>query len=226
MTDDPTTKLGTEPRYSVSHAADLIRANRNTVRAWFTGIQFAKRAPQRAVLKLDHPECEPTMLSFFNLVEAGFLAAYRAKKISMQRLRAAMEFAESRLGIERPLLTDSFRTDGQELFLEHDRSLLEATKSPGQYVWPEAVSQYFQSVDYRVGGPTAYWLLGRERGCVADPRLEFGEPIVPRRAIRVELIYSRFRGRESVDEIAEDLKLLTEEVEEAIRCGDDLNLAA
>jgi uncharacterized protein (DUF433 family) len=219
MADSLTEKVGREPRYSLPHAADLLGVPTTTIRNWVCG--------QTAVIVLDHPTLEPVALSFFNLVEAGFLAAYRRKAgVSMQRVRIALERSKAFFKDERPLLRRTFKSDGKNLFYEEDHSLVDMSGTPGQTGWPEVIREYFKRIDYDSFGPTQYWLLGRHRGCIIDPRVEFGEPVTPRSGVRISLIYSRFQAEESMEEIAEDFGLHREEVEEAIRCSNDLLKAA
>lgn len=45
----------------------------------------------------------------------------------------------------------------------------------------------------------------------------YGEPMI--RGVRIEIIVSRFRGGESIMSLADDYKIKSGEVEEAIRCG-------
>ena len=50
-----------------------------------------------------------------------------------------------------------------------------------------------------------------------DPRYSFGNPIIANRNIRTDVVAGRFRAGESVMELAEDLDVPMNEVEEAIR---------
>jgi uncharacterized protein (DUF433 family) len=50
-----------------------------------------------------------------------------------------------------------------------------------------------------------------------DPRYSFGNPIIANRHIRTDVVAGRFRAGESVSELASDLEIPIEEVEEAVR---------
>ena len=220
MSEGMTEKLGREPRYPLADVARMIEVPVPTLRSWLAGT--AKTEP---VLRADAELSDG--VSFFNFVEASFLATYRRHfKISMQRLRVALEFAAEQLKDPRPLLHERFETDGVDLVARQDDQLVDASGTPGQYEWPEVVEQYFKSIDYDSVGATAFWILGRERSCVVDPRVEFGRPVLPRSGVAIELVNSRFLAGESLDEIAHDFGLGPEEVEEAIRCSTELHIAA
>jgi uncharacterized protein (DUF433 family) len=50
-----------------------------------------------------------------------------------------------------------------------------------------------------------------------DPRYGFGNPIIAKRNIRTDVVAGRFQAGEPISELASDLEIPTEEIEEAIR---------
>jgi len=224
MDDSTTTKLGTEPRYLLADAAILADVPSQTLRKWVSGWPGSKsRNSQPACIRLDSVLTEPLSLSFFNTIEAGFLSAYRHLGVPMQKIRPAIEYAQARLGIDRPLLQETFRVNGKELFVEYQeksvggRRLVNVSKS-GQTAWPEVVDAFFRSIEYDKHGPIMRWLFGPERRFVGiTPTLAFGSPCIVRRGIATDVINGRFQAGEGHEEIAEDLDVSTVEVEEALR---------
>jgi uncharacterized protein (DUF433 family) len=164
---------------------------------------------------------QPACLSFFNVVEARFLAAYRDVGVPMQRVRPALEFVAKRMKIQRPLLTQRFETDGRNLFVHwinearDARGLLDVSAG-GQYAWPEIVASHFREIEFRDEKPVRLW-LNPAHTIAVDPTIGFGLPIIPAKGIRTEILFERFRSGETVDEIVEDFGLERSEVEEAIR---------
>ena len=223
MPDSLTEKLGTEPRYLLADAAIFANVPTPTLRNWVRGTSgTAGRSPQPAVIQLDGLMEEPLAISFFNVIEAGFLSAYRSMGVPMQRVRPAIEYARERERIARPLLDENFQVNGRDLFLEYSREtgakgLLNVSRS-GQAAWPEIVDSHFRSIQYDEQGPILKWLFGAERPIVGiDPRLSFGEPCIVGRGLRTDVLFGRFVAGESRDEIAEDFSITGEEVEEALR---------
>jgi uncharacterized protein (DUF433 family) len=217
-----TEKLGSEPRYPIFEAAILAGTTAQTLRRWVVGTKRAPgRAAQSALIRIDGGLREPIHLSFFNVVEAGFLAAYRKLDVPMQRVRKALDYAETRLDMERPLLGEQFRVAGKDLFREFtersgETQLLNVSRS-GQIEWPEAVAAYFRAIEYDRHGPVLMWLLSERRMVGINPRIAFGEPAIVRRAIATRVVFERFEAGEEPEEIAEDLGLETAEVSEAVR---------
>ena len=212
-----TTQHGVAPRYAISEAARILRVKPVTLRTWCVGWKKTPaRRGQPPVIRADGDQLDETYLSFFNLIEAGFLNAYRETGAPMQRVRAALEFCRTRLSIPRPLLTQRFRIDGRDLVLEYDKGLLNASAS-GQYLWPELVERWLREIDFDSVGPIQVWIAGRESSILVNPRIGFGVPILGSCGVRTEEIVSRFHAGEEPREIAEDLGAKEGEVLDAIR---------
>lgn len=212
-----TTEYGTAPRYAISEAARILRVKPMTLRTWCVGwTETSARRSQPPVIRPDGDQVDGTFLSFFNLIEAGFLNAYRETGAPMQRVRVALDFCRGRLSIERPLLTERFQILGRDLLVECDRGLLNASAS-GQYVWPELVERWLREIDFDPQGPFQVWIAGRENSILVNPRIGFGVPILASCGVRTEEVVARFHAGEDPREIAEDLGAKEDEVVEAIR---------
>lgn len=217
-----TEKLGAEPRYPIAEAAILAGTTAITLRRWGAGIRPAPgRSAQPALIRLDGGLGDPVHLSFFNVVEAAFLAAYRQLHVPMQRVRRALDYSKTRIQIDRPLLGEQFRANGKDLFREFvertgEKRLLDVSRS-GQVEWPVAVAEYFQAIEYDQHGPVLMWLLGARRVVGINPRVSFGEPAIVRRGIATRVVFERFFAGEEPEDIAEDLSLSAAEISEAVR---------
>ena len=208
---------GIEPRYRLAEAAKIIGMPAPTLRTWFCGWPSGKPP----VLSPDGGADGAPILSFFNVVEARFLDAYRRRGVSMQRVRRALDFVSEHLpGFERPLLKPDFETDGEALFVELQETgkaptLLEASGGR-QLVWPEAVREHFQSLDFDArGDPTRLWLDNR-RKVMLDPRFGWGLPVIAGSGVRTDVLFERLEAGEELDTIAEDFSLELSEVEAAV----------
>ncbi|RIL07547.1 MAG: hypothetical protein DCC71_02685 [Proteobacteria bacterium] len=220
--ESTTEKLGSEPRYPIGEAAILAGTTANTLRRWVMGSrEAAGRSAQPPLICVDGGTLDPVHLSFFNVVEAAFLAAYRKLHVPMQRVRKALDYSQTRLGLQRPLLGEQFRVIGKDLFREFtersgEKRLLNVSRS-GQVEWPEVVAAYFRAIEYDQHGPVLMWLLSERRMVGINPRISFGEPAIVRRGIATRVVFERFTAGEEPEDIAEDLSLSTAEVSEAVR---------
>jgi len=216
MAEKTTENYGTEPRYTVAEAARLVRATAQTLSRWVRGSSEGPgRASQPPLIRLDDPDGK--YLSFFNLIEASFLAAYRRERTPMQRVRLALDYSVKELGIARPLLRENFKTDGRNLFYNFGKDALVNVSRSGQYAWPVVVEQHFRKLDFDREGPILMWLFDARKTVAVNPRVSFGAPIIAGRGIRTEIIAERFIAEEDPREIAEDFDLTEEEVWDALR---------
>jgi uncharacterized protein (DUF433 family) len=210
------------PRYGFSEASRILRTPRATLRTWCLGWKEARgRRAKPAVVLPDGDLTETACLSFFNLVEASFLAAYRDVGVPMQRVRPALEFVKKRMKVPRSLLSQHFETDGRSLFVEwmnetHDAKRLLDVSAGGQYAWPEVVASHFRETEFRHDRPVRLW-LDPAHTIAVDPTIGFGLPTITTKGIRTEILFERFESGETVDQIVEDFALERADVEEAIR---------
>jgi hypothetical protein len=65
-----------------------------------------------------------------NVGEAHILAGIRRKHgVGLQQIRRALDYVQRKCGIRRPLVDQSFQTDGRFLFIEHLEKLVNASKA-------------------------------------------------------------------------------------------------
>src|SRR5438067_9482312 len=95
-----------EPAYGLAEAARYVKLPSATLRSWVLGRAYPTSAGIAHFKPLIAPASRnPPVLSFWNLVEAHVLRALRTDHgVSVKALRAALDFAEESLGIERLLL--------------------------------------------------------------------------------------------------------------------------
>jgi uncharacterized protein (DUF433 family) len=209
--------LGNEPRYPIAEAARLARLKPQTLRRWTKGYRY-DGGQQPPVLRSAGGQ---DVLSFVDLLEAAFLRAYREKGISLQRIRAALDYAAESLKMERPLVYHQFLHDGKDLFArfqdEHSENGLLNLSRGGQAAWPEVVDRYLHELDYEDEIAIRWWPEGKSRHVIIDPRFAFGSPVVTSKMIRTELVAERWEAGEKMLDIAGDFDVPVEEVEEALR---------
>lgn len=115
-TDDPRLL----PAYPVAEAAHYLRMPEVTLRSWVAGRLYpVSGRPRRSkpVIHLDDPKRQ--YLSFINLVEAHVLAAIRRRYgVKLPKVRTALDYVHREFHIERPLIDQSFQTDGLDLFVD------------------------------------------------------------------------------------------------------------
>lgn len=219
------------PAYSVAEASHYLRMPEETLRSWVLGRWYpagGERKRSRPLIRLDDPEGR--YLSFINLVEAHVLAAIRrGYRVKLPKVRTALDYVRGQFGVERPLIDETFQTDGLDLFVERYGSLINASLK-GQEEMREMLSLYLERIERNAQGfPIRLFPFTRrtesEAGLKSDPRIvvmnpsvSFGRPVIAGTGIPVSSIYERYQAGDSVADLAQDFRLETGAIEEAIRC--------
>ena len=194
----------------------------STLRAWVAGRSYPTKTGSRRAQPVIHP-VSPGYLSFLNLVEAHALAAMRREyQLKLDKIRKAVRYVEKQLQVKHPLARQEFKTDGIELFVEHLGKLLNVSKD-GQWSIREAFDDQLKRVEYEAGFAARLypWIRPNQkeqpRLIVIDPTRSFGRPVLDASGIPVESVRERFRGGESLKDLAKDYRVKVDAIEEALR---------
>jgi uncharacterized protein (DUF433 family) len=219
------------PAYSVGEAARYLHMPVATLRSWLVGrIYPVAGEPKRSRPLIHMDDSESGYLSFINLVEGHVLAGIRRRHgVKLPKVRKALDYVQHHLRIHRPLIEETFQTDGLDLFVERYGELINASRQ-GQQAIKQIVSAYLQRIERDSKGlPIKLYPFTRDSNAetapAADPRIvvmnptvSFGRPVIEGTGIPVSSIYERYLAGDSVAELAQDFRLDVTEIEEAIRC--------
>lgn len=216
----------TLPAYSVADAERYLFVPATTLRSWFAGRTYPRQSGgpgsfRRLLTPADEVGCR---LSFFNLVEAHVLRALRSDHgIPLNAVRAALDYAEKELGVERVLLSDDLLTGAGEVFLDHYGSLISLSRS-GQLAIRKFLKAYLRRVErddsriplrlFPFPGPHDY--KDDVRSVVIDPNVSFGRPIVSGSGVTTATLVRRIDAGESVEHLASDYGIPAAKIEDAI----------
>ena len=213
------------PSYGIPEAARCLLIPVTTLRAWFLGQQYETAGARRHFTPpLKIGQRTPPLLSFINLVETHVLDGIRRQHgVTLQNVRRALLFLEKHFPSEHPLAHRRFETDGLDLFIEHYGKLINISRE-GQVTMREFVAAHLKRVERDPKGiPIRLFPYTRHRepeepmSVVIDPRVSFGRPVLVGTGIATEIIAERYKGGESIDDLADDYGRRREEIEEAIR---------
>lgn len=179
--------------YTPREAARLVGTTPQQVLRWTRG-----SGPNEPLWNAHYQflDDDVTDISFLDLIEVRVVTALRRANISLQAIRFAIDFAKDKYGINRPLASQSFKTDGTEILMEameggNDLVSL-AKRRPGQKVFREIISQSLNDLEYE-DETAARW---RPRGysvVVIDPKRSFGEPILDDFGLSTGTIHKEFQ---------------------------------
>jgi uncharacterized protein (DUF433 family) len=212
-----------QPLYAVSEAARLLDIPPLKLRRWLDGFTAAGRT-YPPVIRVERTGSDSVTWAEF--VEAGFLAEYRSRRVSLQHLRPMIdrmrEVFEVRYPLAefKPLVDRSKRVLVVELQqvtkLDQDLYLIHPLDRGGQLQWTEPVLSFLDKVEFDPDGVAERMRpLGRAVNVVIDPRVSFGVPQV--RGIRTETIAEAYATGESPKALARECDLPEEDVHSALR---------
>ncbi len=169
--------------YSIAEAARLVNIHPARLRAWICGHSDGSMRP---LIKRDLPIIDHQIaLSFVNLIEARFIAAFARYGISIQSIRVMAEEAERYFGEPHPFAKSAmFKTDGQKIYLASGKR----TKDPKMYdlktrnyAMPQVLSEGLKNdVEFAVGGLANVWYPRKAvaPSVTVSARVAFGKPVL------------------------------------------------
>jgi uncharacterized protein (DUF433 family) len=209
------------PSYTMAEAARYLSIPAPTIRAWFLGLDYPRQYFKPVIRKAAPDDIR---LSFSNLVEAHVLRALRTKHgISMADVRKAIDEVQESLGINRLLISPKLKAGAGKMFIDLYSELIELPMS-GQIVIRTAFEHHLEAVVHDPEGVPVKlypWMpdpLGNLRTTIMiDPEVSFGAPVTAHRGIRTAVLTDMVDAGVSLDDLATECGLCSEEVADAIR---------
>lgn len=221
------------PLYTLAEAARYLQVPESTISTWAHG--YERHPPNRKpvyadaiITAVDAPRGEPRM-PFVGLAEGQVVAALRrgleTQRVSLQRIRRAVEALREQIGLAHALASRALYTDGAELLYAYG----EAEGGPelagltvlqsGQRVFRDIVRDYLTRITYGDDNYAARLVLpGREQLLEVDPRRGLGRPLIVGYGVPVDAVVGRLKAGEDLRDVAQDFdvppKLLKRAVEQ------------
>jgi uncharacterized protein (DUF433 family) len=211
----------TRPLYGFAEADRLAKVTPNTSRRWLKGYHFWYSPTERRTM----PPVTPGLgrkdaVSFVDLLEVAAIGRLIDKGFSLKRIRKINAAARLYLRKPRPLVTETFKVAGHDIFVEESESLgilVNVGQEAGMRAWNEVLSPFLEDVEYENELVRRWWPLSREVGVVIDPDYGFGLPVIEGTGVRTEIIAERNRAGDSTEEITYDFGVSPEQIEDALR---------
>jgi uncharacterized protein (DUF433 family) len=209
--------------YTVPEAARLTNIAVPRIRRWLGGYRYAEGSRERASAPLWQPEVpkfgSKVELSFRDLMELRFVRLFLERGLSLHAIRRAIEKAVAIFGIERPLSTQCFRTDGRTIFLEVAQEMDEPALfdlKHDQYLFHRMVAPSFKDIDFEGGLPARWWPTSEHKGIVLDPKRAFGKPILAEYGIPATALADAYKVRHSFKLVGLDFEVPERAVRDAV----------
>ena len=161
-------------------------------------------------------------LSYYELIEVAFVATFRRLGISLQKIRAARDYAARELGSEYPFVQYAWKTEGFHLMLQMrdivgdaEAGKMVAADMYGQVAWEAVVAERFEEFDYQDDIAVVWHVARRGNPVLIDPRVSFGAPAV--NGIPTWVLKGRWDAGESLWDIQTDYGLAQGEIAQGLR---------
>lgn len=209
----------TAPLYSYAEADRLAGVGRGTSSRWLKGYRYWYAPSDLRVMPPVTESIESQeAVSFVDLVEVIVIGGLRKKGFSLRTIRKMNEFCQLLLQKTRPLVTETFKVSGRDIFvLASHGHLVNVSTQRGMQAWDEVLDPFLETVDYENELARRWWPMGREYPVVVDPEYGFGLPVVSGSGVRTEILAERARAGDTDEEISYDFGLDASQVEAALR---------
>ncbi|MFM9965940.1 MAG: hypothetical protein ACKV2Q_32565 [Planctomycetaceae bacterium] len=167
--------------YSPAEAAFYARVRTQTLNRWVFGDAHGDSVVKPQIA----PDDDDRVITFLDFIQALAIRAIRTQypKISLHKIRKAVDLVEERLGIKCPFAREhkSFIYDEREIALEVDGKLIQISGiNSGNLMIGPIAELYLKRIHFGEDGFAAQYVAwGDNRNpIVMDPKRRFGEPIV------------------------------------------------
>ena len=207
------------PIYNVGEVANYIGLPHSTLRSWIRGRSYQTQSGERFFAPLIEPaNPSKSLLSFANLTEAHILRSTRDVNISIPKIRDAIDYIEKAFPSQHPLITEQFRHDGVDLFVERlGGNQIIAVSRHGQLGLKTILDQYLQRIGRdALGLPICVFPMRYEEIAI-DLNVSSGRPTLKGTGILASMVYSLAQSGEGIEDLARDYKVTHGAIKEAVK---------
>lgn len=218
--------------YTLPEAARLIHVPARKIHRWLYGHKYSKKSGEERVQAESAPlwtpqhskvEFDVEAIGFNDLLEVRFVAAFVEHGVPLNVVRRCMETARLVLGVDYPMSSGSFKTDGKTIFAGALRSagaLLDLKTRQlafGVIITPSL----YAGIEYDGKRATKWYPNGRRQHVVLDPSRQFGSPIIDEVGVPTCVLNASYRAEGAtsvaISNTAKAYDIPTKLVEAAIR---------
>jgi uncharacterized protein (DUF433 family) len=208
------------------------------LKRWMLGYKWTYRGDEHRSAGIVLPELcdnESAIVSFADLVELLYVAAFRQANVALPVIRAAHTKAKSELDHAHPFSNFKFFTYGKKIFreltiqevgLELSKKKLSEEVENSQLIFSAVVEKYRDNLQYVKRIAARFWPLTKSRSIVIDPEMSFGKPIEAKSRVPTHTIFAAHNAGESNEAIAGWFGIPARGVSDAISYEEALSRAA
>ena len=228
--------------YTLSKAARLINVPSRTIHRWLYGNVYSRKSGEGVVREHTRPLWTPQVskddfdvevIGFNDLLEVRFVAAFVAHGVPLIVVRKCLENAKAILGVQYPMTSGAFKTDGRTIFsdslaqAEREGELLDLKNR--QLAFKEIISpSLYAGIEYS-GKLAAKWYPQdheKQNQIVLDPSRQFGSPILEETGVPTDILFASYKAEggteDAIKRTARSYDTASKLVEAAVRYENSL----
>lgn len=207
-----------EPRlgegiFLTSDVAEILQLPYSKVRRWMVEMWDSKLASHG---KYSFGDEKNKAVNFYTLIEFYTFYQLRLKGVSSQKIQRTHNIISKELKTPYPFATN-LQTDGKEIWYEYLDELVNANGKQ-QLDIKKLLEPFLHKVEFGKNNlAELFFPLEKSRNIVVDPKMQFGQPTINGRNLRIETIRKMYEGGESKRSIGLIYDLKPTEVDDALK---------
>lgn len=194
--------------YTLPEAARLIRVPARKMHRWLYGYRYTKKAEGETSQVYSEPLWAPQLskddfdaevIGFHDLLEVRFVAAFVDHGVPLPVIRRCLETARAVVGVDYPMSSGAFKTDGKTIFAEaiqrsrSDGTLLDLKSR--QFAFRDIISpSLYAGIEYAGKKAVKWFPEGGRSPIVLDPARQFGSPIIDTSGVPTSVLFASYRA--------------------------------
>ena len=207
--------------YTIRETARLANIPTVTAKRWLYG--YTVDGKVRSIPVFGRKDESP-WVSFLELAELVIVARFRERRVPLDTLRIAHQYAAKETGERYPFASLKLAKFGPHVLHQFaqanlDKPSLVVLDRNGQYMLPGIVAEEIKHFEHDVEDELAqrWFPLGPDVPLVVDPHYAGGQPTIKGRGVTLAILLRRWKAGEKIESIAENYRLDPALVEDVLR---------
>lgn len=203
--------------YTLPQAERLTNVSAKKIRRWLYGHDYPSTSGARTSRRFSSPlwtpqlnrkEYEADVIGFNDLLEVRFVSAFAQHGVPLPVIRRCLETARELFGIDYPLSSGLFKTDGRTIFAQalkqssEEDALLDLKSR--QFAFKDIINpSLYAGIEYDGQLASKWFPKGRRQHVVLDPVRQFGAPILNETGTPTDVLYASYLAEGATPEATE-----------------------
>ena len=192
--------------YTLAQAERLTNVPAGKIRRWLYGHGYPTKSSDGNSRRFSSPlwtpqhsrdEYDANVIGFHDLLEIRFVSAFAHHGVPLSVIRKCLETAKELFGIDYPLSSGLFKTDGRTIFAQalkessEENALLDLKSR--QFAFRDIISpSLYAGIEYDGQQARKWFPRGKRQHVVLDPARQFGVPILDETGTPTDVLHASY----------------------------------